>query len=143
MSEATFRDRTSRREPQATAFPGKYLSITSFRRDGTSVATAVWFVQEDGRLLVETDANSFKVKRIRRNPLVRVAPCTANGQLLAEAVTARAQLLPMSDVGRVHRLIGRKYRVDLVFLKPIRALQTVLRVGPTQGTPVIIAITLT
>jgi hypothetical protein len=50
-----------------TAFPGKYLSITSFRRDGTGKATPVWFVQEDGCLLVETDAGSYKVRRIRRN----------------------------------------------------------------------------
>ena len=35
-------------------FPGKYLSLTSFRRDGTGVATPVWFVEDGGRLLVET-----------------------------------------------------------------------------------------
>jgi uncharacterized protein len=143
MSEATFSDRLSYREHENIAFPGKYLSVTSFRRDGGQVATTVWFVQEGGRLLVETDLHSFKVKRIRRNPTVRVAPCTATGRVLAEVVTARARLLPASEVDRVHRLIERKYRVDLVFLKPIRALQKALRVGPTGGTPVIIAITLT
>jgi PPOX class probable F420-dependent enzyme len=57
-------------ERKTTTFPGRYLSITSFRRDGTGKATPVWFVQEDGRLLVETDAGSFKVQRIRRNPSV-------------------------------------------------------------------------
>jgi uncharacterized protein len=40
--------------------PGKYLSITSFRRDGTGVATPVWFIQEGGRLLVQTGASSGK-----------------------------------------------------------------------------------
>jgi hypothetical protein len=34
------------------------------------VATPVWFVARDGRLLVITDENSFKAKRIRRNPAV-------------------------------------------------------------------------
>ena len=48
-----------------SAFAGKYLSLTSFRRDGTGVATPVWFVEVDGRLLVETDAGSYKVRRIR------------------------------------------------------------------------------
>ena len=42
-------------------FPGKYLSVTSFKRDGSGVATPVWFVIENGRLLVKTDAESFKV----------------------------------------------------------------------------------
>jgi PPOX class probable F420-dependent enzyme len=59
------------------AFPGKYLSLTSFRRDGTGVATPVWFVEAGGRLLVETDAGSYKVRRIRRDPQVTIAPCTA------------------------------------------------------------------
>jgi len=36
-------------------FPGKYLSLTSYKRDGTGVATRVWFVIDDGRLLVMTD----------------------------------------------------------------------------------------
>src|SRR5512141_1567688 len=38
-------------------FKGKYLSLTSFKRDGTGVATPVWFVAENGHLLVETDAD--------------------------------------------------------------------------------------
>lgn len=61
-------------------FPGKYLSVTSFKRDGTPVATPVWFVVDDGRLLIYTDPESFKAKRIRRNPSVRIAPCNATGR---------------------------------------------------------------
>jgi uncharacterized protein len=49
-------------------FPGKYLSLTSYKRDGSGVSTPVWFVIDDRRLLVMTDPQSFKVKRIRRNP---------------------------------------------------------------------------
>jgi hypothetical protein len=91
-----------------TAFPGKYLSITSFRRDGTGKATPVWFVQQGGRLLVETDA---------------------------------AELLPDAETGRVERLMARKYRVDLVFIKPIRSLQAARHPGRPRGKPVILAIT--
>ena len=68
------------RRPTPPAVPGKYLSLTSFRRDGTGVATPVWFVEAGGRLLVETDAASYKVRRIRRNPQVTIAPCTATGR---------------------------------------------------------------
>lgn len=60
---------------------GKYVSITSFRRDGTGVATPVWFVQEGGRPLAQTGANSGKIKRIRRNPRVMIVPCGATGRL--------------------------------------------------------------
>src|SRR6266516_6782159 len=58
----------------ARIFPGKYLSITSFRPDGSGVTTPVWFVQEGRRLLVETDSHSYKVRRIRHTPFVKVAP---------------------------------------------------------------------
>jgi len=54
----------------------------------------VWFVQRDGVLLAETDAASGKVKRIRRDPQVRVAVCTASGRLRGEPVPAVAGSSP-------------------------------------------------
>ena len=62
------------------AIPGKYLSITSYRRDGSGVSTPVWFATEGDRLLVMTDSRSGKVKRIRRNPYVTIAPCSGRGK---------------------------------------------------------------
>jgi uncharacterized protein len=130
------------RAPAATqAFPGKYLSLTSFRRDGTGVATPVWFVEAGGRLLVETDAGSYKVRRIRRDPRVTIAPCTATGRLRGTPVPAWAELLPDAEVARVERLMARKYRVDLLFIKPFRALQRALRRNRPRETPVILELT--
>jgi PPOX class probable F420-dependent enzyme len=143
MSGITFLDHPERQQQMAVeppVFGGKYLSITSFKRDGSGVATPVWFVQEDGRLLVETDANSGKVKRIRRNPQVLVAPCTATGRLLADPVPARAELLGAAEVGRVERLMAAKYRIDLLVVRPIRSLQAALRRGRPRPRPVILAI---
>ena len=60
-------------------FPGRYLSVTSFKRDGTGVATPVWFVSDGSRLLALTDLHSAKVRRIRAiresssRPAVRTA----------------------------------------------------------------------
>jgi uncharacterized protein len=79
-------DQPSRVDRLEERFPGKYLSLTSYRRDGTGIATPVWFVIDDRRLLVMTDPDSFKVKRIRRNPDVTIAPCTATGQLRGDPV---------------------------------------------------------
>jgi PPOX class probable F420-dependent enzyme len=129
-----------RRLPTAPALPGKYLSLTSFRRDGTGVATPVWFVEDGGRLLVETDAASYKVRRIRRDPRVTIAPCTATGRLRGDPVPAWAELLPDAEVARVDRLMAGKYRVDLLFIKPFRALQRALRRRPPE-TPVILELT--
>ena len=78
----------------AARFHGEYLALTSYKRDGTGVATPVWFVADGERLLVLTDARSFKAKRISRNPAVTIALCAANGRLRSQPVTARAELLP-------------------------------------------------
>jgi len=129
-------------QPAATlaAFPGKYLSITSYRSDGAAVATPVWFVQQDGRLLVETDAASGKVRRIRRNPAVQVAICSGRGRLRGKPVPAVAQVLPEAEVASVHRLLEHKYRADMLVIGPLRLVQSVLHLGRPRTKSVILAI---
>jgi PPOX class probable F420-dependent enzyme len=112
----------------ADSFEGKYLSLTSFRRDGTGVATPVWFAQEGERLFVKADGDSFKVKRIARNPSVTVAVCTASGQLRSEPVAARAELVSASEARRVEELMARKYRLERVLILPLyRVVQRIRR----------------
>lgn len=127
----------------AVAMPGKYLSVTSYRRDGSAVATPVWFVEDRGRLLVTTGADSYKARRIRRNPAVMVAPCNARGALRGEPIPARAEFLPESEHARVDDLMGRKYRVDRVLVLPIYRLAMRLRgrQGTHQGAGAYLAIT--
>jgi PPOX class probable F420-dependent enzyme len=60
----------------------RYISLLSFKRDGGGVETPVWAAPLDGKLVIFTAADSYKVKRIRRNSAVRVARCTARGNLL-------------------------------------------------------------
>ena len=143
MRQVVHRPDAPNRPPEASTptLPGKYLSLTSFRRDGTGVATPVWFVQAGGRLLVETDAASYKVRRIRRDPRVTIAPCTATGRLRGTPVPAWAELLPDAEVARVERLMARKYRVDLLFIKPFRTLQRALHRNRPRETPVILELT--
>ena len=124
-------------------FPGKYLSLTSFRRDGSGVATPMWFVADNGQLVVETDADSYKVKRIRRDPHVRIAVCDARGRLRGEAFDAEATVLPDIERERVERLLARKYRVDRFTVLPMYRLVMRLRGrgSRTHEPPVAIAIT--
>lgn len=123
-------------------FTGKYLSLTSFRRDGTPVATPVWFVADDGRLLVEADGGSYKVKRIRRDARVRVAVCDARGRLRGQPVDAVAEILPESERSGAERLMAQKYRVDRVLILPIYRLVMRLRGrgGRASDKPVVLAI---
>jgi PPOX class probable F420-dependent enzyme len=131
----------ARAETEVPRVAGKYLSMTSYRRDGTGVATPVWFVTEDEQLLVMTAVGSGKVKRIRRNPFVTVVACSARGRLRGRPIEARAELLPSTEVERVKRLMGRKYRVDLLFIRPIRALRALLHPERRNETETVLAIT--
>ena len=134
-----------RLEPPArtdvAAITGKYLSITSYRRDGSGVSTPVWFATGGGRLLVMTDSRSGKVKRIRRNPYVTIAPCSGRGKPKAKRMPAHAELMPASEVERAKRLIRRKYRIDLLFVGPIRAIQALFHPERRHEVTAIIAIT--
>ena len=141
MSEAASAGRMYQPATAAPRFSGRYLSITSYKRDGQGVATPVWFVERDGRLLVQTDAGSGKVKRIRRNPQVRVAICTASGRLRGKQVPAVAEILPDSEIGAVERLIADKYRFDMIIFRPLRFIQARLHLGRPQTRPVILGIT--
>lgn len=59
-----------------------YVSLVTYKRDGTGVETPVWAAPLDGKLVVFTLRESFKVKRLRRNPKVRVARCNLTGKVL-------------------------------------------------------------
>ncbi len=141
MNEAASAGRLHQPATAAPVFRARYLSITSYKRDGRGVATTVWFVLRDGRLLVETDAASGKVKRIRRNPQVRVAVCTASGRLRGEQVPAVAEILPDSEVGAVERLIADKYRFDMIIFRSLRFVQARLHLGRPRTGPAILGIT--
>ena len=106
------------------------------------MATPVWFVEENGRLLVSTDRNSFKVKRIARDPSVAIASCTASGRLRGQPIDARAEFLPEEGEAHAVELMARKYRVDRVLIVPIYRLVQRLRGRlPPNPDPVFLAIT--
>ena len=85
----------------------RHISLTSFKRDGTAISTPVWCARDNGSLLVFSEANSWKVRRIRHNSHVRVAPSNARGKLRGPAVDADAAII--EDTADVETLLGRKY----------------------------------
>ncbi len=87
----------------------RYLNLESFKRDGTPVQTPVWFAEEHGVLYVSTLANSGKVKRIRRTPRVRLAPCTVRGTVTGPWVEAEATIVDATTAAHRHALLRQKY----------------------------------
>jgi uncharacterized protein len=95
----------------------KYLSLETFKRNGEGVKTPLWFAADprtdlsrDGaRLYIYTIGNTGKVKRIRNNPRVRIAPCTMRGGLLGEWVDAVAEIVTGDEAAYGTRLLNQKY----------------------------------
>lgn len=88
---------------------GKYLLLTSFRKNGTSVATPVWVVRDGDALGAWSAADAWKVKRIRNRADVLVGPCDVRGNPTGDQIPGTAEILdqPATDVYR--RLLARKY----------------------------------
>jgi PPOX class probable F420-dependent enzyme len=89
----------------------KYVSLTTYRKDGTGVATPVWHVANGGELLVVSDADAWKVKRIRNNSHVVVTVCDFRGRIAPGAPSAEgaARLLDQADTETGRKLLARKY----------------------------------
>jgi PPOX class probable F420-dependent enzyme len=87
----------------------KYLNLESYRRNGQAVATPVWFAQDRDVIYIYSLADAFKVRRIRNNPRVRIAPCGAAGQLKGEWVEARARIVTGDEERRADSLLDAKY----------------------------------
>lgn len=114
----------------------KYMLLTTYRKDGRAVATPVWVARDGDELVVFTAPDTGKVKRIRRNGAVEVAPCDMRGNRKGEDVPGRARILDEAGARRTLRLIMRKYWI----LGPLTVLGGRLR--RRGGLPGAIAITL-
>lgn len=84
-----------------------YIDLVTFRKTGAGVHTPVWFAEVDGRLYIFTSPKSGKMKRIRNNPRVEVAPSTMRGRPLGPHVPATARVASDQPAGR--QAIRRKY----------------------------------
>lgn len=87
----------------------QYLNLESYRKTGQPVRTPLWFAEDDGVFYAYSLADSFKIKRLRNNPQVRIAPCDMRGNVKGEWVAARARLLDEAGARRTHELLNRKY----------------------------------
>jgi PPOX class probable F420-dependent enzyme len=92
----------------------QYILLTTFTKDGRPKPTPIWAAWDEergDRLLVITQENSWKVKRIRNTPRVTLATCNMGGRPTSEAVEGTAAVLDKSQTGAVYDAIGKRYGI--------------------------------
>lgn len=87
----------------------KRALLVTYRRDGTPVPTPVWAAEADGRLYVRTERTSGKVKRLRKDARMLVAPCTVRGKPLGAPFEATARLLAPEEEPLAERVLASRY----------------------------------
>jgi uncharacterized protein len=87
----------------------RYVSLVTFRKTGKAVPTPVWGAEQDGRMYVQSNAQAGKVKRIRNNAKVELAPCTVRGRVTGTPVEGRARILGPGEQKRARTALLHKY----------------------------------
>ena len=87
----------------------KYCLLVTYKRNGDAVPTALWFGVAGGKVFVETEPGSPKVRRIRANPKVRVAPCTMRGKPLGPPFEGQARVVPAEEHDAAESAIAANY----------------------------------
>jgi PPOX class probable F420-dependent enzyme len=114
-----------------------YIDLESFKRDGSTAHTPVWCAPLDGRIVIFTAGDSFKVKRVRRDPRVRVRACNVRGDSRGPASTGRCAIVDDPDhEARAYQALTRKYGWQM------RLLNLVSTLGGRIGGRVVLEITL-
>ena len=91
----------------------KYLALRTFRKSGEEVITPVWIASEGDELFVFTTGESGKVKRIRRNGTIALAPCTMRGKVTGVWLAATATVDDTdATLDHVTDLIASKYGLE-------------------------------
>ena len=83
--------------PFAYLSPNEFVLLTTFRKSGVGVPTAMWFAHEQGKLYMVTGRTTGKIKRIRNNGRVLLAPCDLMGKMLGLHIEAFAYELPVAQ----------------------------------------------
>lgn len=90
----------------------KFVSLTTFRKSGEGVSTPVWIARDGEALLVTTPDGTGKVKRVRNNPGVDIAPSSRMGKVAPDAQHAEGDAVIVSEPAEVERcsaIFAKKY----------------------------------
>lgn len=83
--------------------------LTTYKRDGTPIATPVHIAVVDDVAYVRTYDKAWKWKRVRNVPSVEITPSTARGRPTGDVVAAIGRIVDGEDACQATRALGTKY----------------------------------
>jgi uncharacterized protein len=93
--------------------------LTTYKRDGTAVATPVTIAVDGDRAYVRTWDTAWKAKRMRNNPAVLVAPSTVRGRVTGATIGARSRLLEGEEAKHAARALAHRQPLLQGLLVPV------------------------
>lgn len=109
MTTESAQKQGERDDPFASLSSYEFVLFTTMRKSGVGVPTAMWFVYEQGKLYMVTGRTTGKIKRMRTNGRVSVAPCDLMGNVLGPQIEAYAHELPVAQHAHADALLAQKY----------------------------------
>ena len=89
----------------------KFVMLESYAENGTPIQSPVWILEDGGIIYFRTDPRTGKVKRLQKNPKVRIAPADISGEILGSWVKGEAQFVEGEEAKRVFKLFRKKYGI--------------------------------
>jgi uncharacterized protein len=89
--------------------PQRTVVVTTYKRDGSAVPTAVNVIVSGDHAYIRTWSTSGKAKRLRRDTRVLIGPSTIRGKPTGPSIAATARLLGPDEEGRIRQALARKY----------------------------------
>ena len=90
-----------------------FVALETFKKSGEGKVTPTWVTGKDGKLYIWTELDSWKVKRIRSNPKVRICKSDYAGNPKGEWFDAQARILDSEEAQEEARqLFLAKYRLQ-------------------------------
>ena len=86
-----------------------YISLETYRKNKQGVKTPVWFIQKNNTIYVVTREKTGKVKRVKNNNEVKIAPCNYKGTLTGKWVSGRAHIVESIEKEEVLRSRNKRY----------------------------------
>ena len=93
----------------SVCWSARSMRCSSFRRSGEPVPTPVWFGLHEGCVYVESLADAGKVKRLRHDRRVRVAPCTVRGRPKGPFADGVGRILGPAEAETAELALDRHY----------------------------------